>query len=52
MVFSPFSNGIRSCLGKYFALLETKIMVYSLLQKYNIKLKQGYIHLLKTGALY
>lgn len=52
MIFSPFSNGSRSCLGKNFALLETKIVTYLLLSKYNLKLKEGYVHLLKAAALY
>lgn len=52
MVFSPFSNGARSCLGKSFALLETKIAAYLLLTKYQLRLKEGYVHLLKTAALY
>lgn len=52
MIFSPFSNGSRSCLGKNFALLETKIVTYMLVTKYNLKLKEGYVHILKAAALY
>ena len=52
MIFSPFSNGSRSCLGKNFALLETKIVTYMLATKYELKLKEGYVHLLKAAALY
>ena len=52
MVFSPFSNGSRSCLGKNFALLETKIAAYVILSDFDLKLKEGYVHLLKAAALY
>jgi cytochrome P450 len=35
--FIPFLRGPRDCLGKYFALLEAKIAVSALVQKYDME---------------
>jgi cytochrome P450 len=33
--FLPFSKGMRDCIGRYFALLETKIALAILISRYD-----------------
>ena len=35
--FIPFSAGQRSCIGKYLALMESKLMIIGFLTNFNIK---------------
>jgi cytochrome P450 len=35
--FLPFSKGKRDCLGKYFAMIEAKLAVAALVQRYDMK---------------
>lgn len=35
--FIPFSAGQKSCIGKYLALMETKLIVIAFLTNFNIK---------------
>jgi cytochrome P450 len=35
--FVPFSKGKRDCLGKYFAMLEAKLAVAALIQRYDMR---------------
>lgn len=35
--FIPFSAGQRSCIGKYLALMETKLMVIGFLTRFNLE---------------
>lgn len=35
--FIPFSAGQRSCIGKYLALMETKLMIIGFLTRFNIE---------------
>ncbi|XP_022090979.1 cholesterol 24-hydroxylase-like [Acanthaster planci] len=37
----PFSMGIRSCIGQQFALIEAKLIMSRLLQKFNFSLAPG-----------
>ena len=39
--FLPFINGPRTCLGKFFALLEGRIVLARLLQRYDMSLAPG-----------
>ena len=38
--FIPFIDGPRNCLGQYLALLESKMVVSLILQRYNLRLKR------------
>lgn len=38
--FLPFSGGVRSCLGRRFAELETIVAITMLLQRYKITVKE------------
>ena len=51
-MFTPFSIGSRVCIGQHFALLETKLIIIRMISKYQLNLKEGYVHLLKTISLY
>lgn len=35
--FIPFSAGPKSCIGKYLALMETKLMIIAFLTNFNIE---------------
>jgi len=41
-VFTPFSAGPRNCLGQHLAMIETKIILIKLLQKFDFKLCENY----------
>lgn len=39
--FYSFAAGTRSCIGKQFALMEMRLMMVSLVRRYNLKLVEG-----------
>jgi cytochrome P450 len=41
--FLPFIAGPRNCLGQHLALLESKMVVALLTQRYNFELPKGYV---------
>ena len=42
--FIPFSMGPRNCVGQNFALLEARIILALMLQRFRFSLSQGYKH--------
>ncbi|EOY01607.1 PREDICTED: cytochrome P450 CYP749A22 [Theobroma cacao] len=42
--FIPFGMGPRSCVGMSFAITETKMAIFMILQRYNIALSPAYVH--------
>ncbi|KAG4210041.1 hypothetical protein ERO13_A02G019901v2 [Gossypium hirsutum] len=42
--FSPFGLGLRSCVGMTFAMIETKIVLSMILQRYTVSLSPTYVH--------
>ena len=40
--FIPFSSGPANCVGKNLALLELRMVVAALVQKFDIKFAEGY----------
>ncbi|KAK5841087.1 hypothetical protein PVK06_009995 [Gossypium arboreum] len=42
--FSPFGLGLRSCVGMTFAMIETKIVLSMILQRYSVSLSPTYVH--------
>ncbi|KAG8499855.1 hypothetical protein CXB51_006264 [Gossypium anomalum] len=42
--FSPFGLGLRSCVGMTFAMIETKIVLSMILQRYTVTLSPTYVH--------
>jgi len=42
--FLPFIDGPRNCLGQYLALLESKMVISLLVQRYALKCKNAQIH--------
>lgn len=42
--FIPFGLGARSCLGLNFALIEAKIALAMILQRYSFTLSSSYVH--------
>lgn len=48
-VFLPFSGGPRHCIGKIFASLETRLVVATILQRFQLSLVEG--HTVEPEAL-
>jgi cytochrome P450 len=42
--YLPFGGGVRVCAGNNFSLMEQKVFLVKLLQKFHIKLEDGYDH--------
>lgn len=40
--FIPFSHGPMNCAGKHLALLELRMVVCALLQRFRIRLEEGW----------
>jgi len=40
--FTPFSAGPRNCIGQHLAIMEAKIIISEFLEKFDIKLRDGY----------
>lgn len=40
--FIPFSDGPRSCMGKYFARMEFLVAITTLMRKFNFEMPQNY----------
>jgi cytochrome P450 len=51
-IFTPFSMGKRSCIGKKLATIETKLLFAKVLSKFKLRLKEGYVHKLVQRSLY
>lgn len=42
--FIPFSFGPRNCLGQNFALMESKVVIASVLSRFQLLVSPNYIH--------
>lgn len=51
-IFTPFSMGKRSCIGKTLALIETKLLIVKTLKMFKLSLKPGYELKLVQRSLY
>lgn len=40
--YLPFGNGPRKCIGETFALIETQLILATILQRYKLRVKAGY----------
>lgn len=49
--FLPFSSGLRSCMGKKFAMLESKLAVAEILRKFSIKSVESHSTMKKFSAV-
>lgn len=50
--FMPFGTGPRTCIGERFALMEIKIAMTRLLQKYNIEMADSTRMILNNGDMF
>jgi cytochrome P450/NADPH-cytochrome P450 reductase len=41
--FKPFGSGIRACIGMQFAMIESKVVVATTLQRFHLHAKPGYV---------
>lgn len=41
-MFVPFGQGPRVCIGQHFSLMESRVVIAALLQRYAFKLKRPY----------
>ena len=40
--YTPFSSGVRNCIGQHLALIETRIILCELIKDYDLELEEGY----------
>ena len=41
-MFVPFGQGPRVCIGQHFSLMESRVVLAALLQRYNFTLQRPY----------
>ncbi|XP_051939749.1 cytochrome P450 4V2 [Hippocampus zosterae] len=49
--YIPFSAGLRNCIGQRFAIMEEKVVLSSILRKFNVKCSQSREELCPTAGL-
>ncbi|XP_077426639.1 cytochrome P450 4V2-like isoform X2 [Vanacampus margaritifer] len=49
--YIPFSAGLRNCIGQRFAIMEEKVVLSSILRKFNVKTSQSREELSPTAGL-
>lgn len=47
--YLPFGGGARICIGKAFAMLEAKLILATLLRRFDLALRPGFVPTLDTG---
>jgi cytochrome P450 len=50
--FIPFSAGSRNCIGQHLALIQAKVILSSILKKFDVKIKEDYKFRMNFKAVY